>query len=555
MNEFLADEIATQRRIVSSLKAEIFGIDKTFKSKYIRDFYNEFRDYRRLCTIDEVIDRASRADIVYFGDYHPLKESQDFVLRLMEELSKRGRKVVLAMELLYEHQQPLLDRWMKGVISEEEFLKQIDYDSEWGFSWESYRRIFLSAKDPFVPIFGIDSEPREHLRYIRRRDLISAKRISNIIRFFPGYLVLVVIGESHLASNHLPAFVRKYVGKRIKEITILQNVDEIYWKLLSEGEENTEAVEISDRHYCIFTASPIIKYHSYLEVINEWVEGVESEGSIQLLEGMLETLVLFLRTAGMEFAGKERRKIKELASEMFPEVVCYRTYASFNSFLRKRRISSAGVLVAREALKYFGVLYVPEINTILVREFDSLNAAREISRFVYYLLQGRVGTKRKGLTSKVDRFYAFVLEEAISQLGSRIINPTDSFCMEPYIFSVIDSRGRVKGKFDGFTYAETKEIVKIIKYHLKREKNSKGRLRISKKLAKIASLGIRKRHVIARGLGFILGEGIFKGFNTGKVRYSDIVKLITYDLCTPGFAFEMFCDLSKKTSSYNFFRE
>ena len=130
MNEFLADEIATQRRIVSNLKAEIFGIDKTFKSKYIRDFYNEFRDYKRLCTTEEVIDRASRADIVYFGDYHPLKESQDFVLRLMEELSKRGRRVVLAMELLYEHQQPILDRWMKGVISEEEFLRQIHFLQE-----------------------------------------------------------------------------------------------------------------------------------------------------------------------------------------------------------------------------------------------------------------------------------------------------------------------------------------------------------------------------------------------------------------------------------------
>ena len=183
-----------------------------------------------------------------------------------------------------------------------------------------------------------------------------------------------------------------------------------------------------------------------------------------------------------------------------------------------------------ERIAVLRLTYLETDSAVRFRSFDSLNAAREISRFVYYLLQGRVGIRRRGLTSKVDRFYAFVLEEAISQLGSRIINPTDSFCMDPYLFSVIDSRGRVKGKFDGFTYGETKEIVKIMKYHLKRERNSKGRLRMSKGLVKIASLGIRKRYVIARGLGFILGEGIFRGFNTGKVKYSDIVKLITYNI-------------------------
>ncbi|MCX5754344.1 MAG: ChaN family lipoprotein, partial [Candidatus Krumholzibacteria bacterium] len=200
----IEDEIRANRRVIARLKREIFGVDKTHKSRYIREFQSEFRSFRSIARAGEVIDEASRRDIVYFGDYHPLDASQDWVLRLMKELSARGRKVVLALEMLYVHQQDSLDRWMKGTIGEAQFLDAIDYRSEWGFDWRSYRRIFELAKDPFIPIFGIDSEHRDHLKFIRRRDRLAAQRIGTIRKFFPEHLILVVIGESHLASNHLP---------------------------------------------------------------------------------------------------------------------------------------------------------------------------------------------------------------------------------------------------------------------------------------------------------------------------------------------------------------
>ena len=167
-------EIETHRRLISRLKREIFGADKTHHSRYIKEFNAEFRRFRRVTTAQAVIDRAAKADIVYFGDYHPLESSQDWVLRFMRDLAARGRKVVLALEMLYVHQQEHLDRWMQGSMTEEEFLETIDYRSEWGFSWSSFRRLFELAKDPFIPIFGIDSGPREHLRYIRRRDRLAA---------------------------------------------------------------------------------------------------------------------------------------------------------------------------------------------------------------------------------------------------------------------------------------------------------------------------------------------------------------------------------------------
>ena len=104
-------EIAEQRLVIQRLKREIFGVDKTSRSSYIRDFLSEFSSYEAVCTTEEVLDRASKSDIVFFGDYHPLEESQEWLLRLMTEMVARGRKVVLAIEMLYVQQQEQLDRW------------------------------------------------------------------------------------------------------------------------------------------------------------------------------------------------------------------------------------------------------------------------------------------------------------------------------------------------------------------------------------------------------------------------------------------------------------
>jgi len=534
------------------LKREIFGIDKTFRSRYIKDFHGEFRDFRKICTVDDVIDRAARADIVYFGDYHPLRESQEMVVRLMREFVARGRKVVLAMEMLFEHQQPILDRWMKGEISEEEFLEEIDYYSEWGFDWENYRKIFLAAVDPFIPIFGIDAEPREHLTYIRKRDAIAARRIANILKFFPGCLVLVVIGESHLASNHLPAAVRRIVSGGVKEVTIVQNIDEIYWKLLREGRENAEAVLIDENRFCIFTASPMVKYQSYVEILNRWIDGRGTESFLPLLEQMVETLIYFLKRAGID-SDSAGRPLREAANEDFPELVYQSTYSSFNSYLRRRKVSSRGTLVARESLRHFGLIYMPEVNSILVMDFNALNAAREMSRFVYHLLHGKVGKKLRGVSDRVDRFYIYVLEETVVQLGGRIIDPAGGY-HESYIFSTVGPRGVVSEPFRGMSLGETRELVGFLKYHLRRERSLKGIPRLSRKIAHIASMDIKKRFHLVKALGFILGEAVFESFNTGRLKYADIAGLFSPGIYGPGVSFRTYFELSSRTGSYNFLK-
>lgn len=546
----ISTEIAEQRRLIQQMKREIFGIDKTTRSSYIKDFIYEFSTYDRICTTAEVLDRAARSDIVFFGDYHPLEESQEWVMLLMTELVARGRKVVLAMEMLYVQQQEQLDRWMKGMLSEGEFLEQIDYRTEWGFDWDSFKRIFELAKDPFIPIFGIDAEPRDHLRYVRQRDRMIANRIKNIRRFFPGYLILVMIGESHLASDHLPAEIEKACDEKLERTIIIQNMDEIYWSLLREGMEHIDAVRIDEGKYCIFSASPMVKYQSYRRIIDKWVEGEGADSFVPVLEEMVGYIISFLIGPKKSFNVTIDGNDFESLDDIFPEIHCRQTYKSFASFLRSLKMSQLAVVSVTESLRRYGVSYVPGLNMFLILKYSSSAAAMEASRFVLSAMRGRMGKWRGRRKSVEERFYEFVLEETLSYVGAKIVDSTiDCTRMDP-LLKVIDGRGIVRDSVPGFSLAETRAMVRMLAYHFRRDRSRAGIARVTEPLRAILRLGIKKRQLIIRALGHTLGEAIYEAHYAGRVSKAEIRGLFERRADRPGEAKRKYSEWVKRVKPF-----
>ncbi len=541
-------EIRAQRAVIRSLKKEIFGIDKTSKSSYIREFHSELSGYRKICPKEEILERAAGSDIVYFGDYHPLDASQKLALDLLAELKERGAKVVLALEMLYEYEQETLDRWMKGAMSEEEFLEAINYRSEWGFSWESYRRFFEAAKDPFVPVFGIDSEPRDQLRFIRRRDRMIARKIASIRNFFPGHTILVVIGESHIASNHLPEDVRKIIGGRLKETTIVQNIDEIYWRLLRKGRQDAEAVQVGAGRYCVFTASPMIKYQSYRRMIDLWTEGAECDIQTPSMGEMFDNILNFIAggrgclevTVGEDWC--------EPVGSVVPEIHCGTTYKAISAHLRSLGMTQKGVLAAAENLKRSGMSYIPVVNKLVIQHFDLVCAAREAARFVLYAMRDEIGPQRKIRRTMEDRFYAFVFEEALCTLGARLVNPVISCGGPGELFEAMGESGSVVGPLPGMTLTETREAAALLRYHIACEKTG-GKMSTGK-MKRIHRLSIRKRLWIVKALGRTLGDALYSGFHDGKVSVEELQVLFRERFDREGGATPLYLEWVRRLRPY-----
>lgn len=290
----LREITALQREAVRRIQTDIGEIHPSPSRKYIQEFSAEYRDFDSICDPAEVLDRAADSNLVWIGDYHALAKSQTFVVDMLRALGSRGVELALAVEPVFGRSQDVLDSWMSDEISEETFLDRIHYYEEWGCDWAGYKAMFEAAKGLGIPVYGVDCHPRSDMRSIGRRDLGVARRVARLIEKHPDRTLLVVFGESHLATRHLPARVRGILERKdvpLRDIVVLQNVDALYWKLQESGEGCTRAVKVRTDCYCVFNATPIEKYESFRQYLHKCIEE-DSSGDWTLLAQTLSEIMM-----------------------------------------------------------------------------------------------------------------------------------------------------------------------------------------------------------------------------------------------------------------------
>jgi hypothetical protein len=285
-----------KREAVRRIQTEIGEIHPSPSRKYIQDFTDEFEQYESVCSPDDVVQDALRATLVWIGDYHALVKSQLYVVELLRQIAEYTPKLALAVEPVFARNQDVLDRWMAGAISEQEFLERIRYFEEWGCEWSGYKAIFDAARELRIPVYGVDCHPRNDMRSIGRRDLSVARRIARLVKTDPEQTLIVVFGESHLASNHLPGRVRTILSRKgltVEELVILQNVDALYWKLQEAGLVDARAVRVRGGCYCVFNATPIEKYESFRQYLHKCIEEDSTGDWTLLAQTLVEVMVNF----------------------------------------------------------------------------------------------------------------------------------------------------------------------------------------------------------------------------------------------------------------------
>jgi hypothetical protein len=286
-----------KRAAVRRIQSDICELDASPSRKYIQEFNREFQTFQSVCEPRDILEKASQANLVWIGDYHALERSQTYAAQFIRALAGRGVPVAVAVEPVFARAQETLDQWMADKISEDEFLERTRYHEEWGCDWTGYRTIFETARDLHIPAYGVDCHPRNDMRSIGRRDLGVARRIVGIMEKNPSRTLVVIFGESHLATNHLPARVRAILErKRIpaNQMLILQNVDTVYWNVQESGFHEAQAVRLSDNAYCVFNATPIEKYESFRQYLHKCIEEDSSGDWTLLAQTLIEVMTDFL---------------------------------------------------------------------------------------------------------------------------------------------------------------------------------------------------------------------------------------------------------------------
>lgn len=119
-------------------------------------------------SIDGMIEMLSGARLVSVGETHDNLNDQRVELTVVRELHRRfPGKVAVGMEMFREPQQAVLDRWVRGELTELEFLKASKWYETWGFDFGAYRDLLLFAKENRIDVIALN--PSKELQEAVRR--------------------------------------------------------------------------------------------------------------------------------------------------------------------------------------------------------------------------------------------------------------------------------------------------------------------------------------------------------------------------------------------------
>ena len=118
----------------------------------------------------EAAERMADKRLVLVGESHTDINFHRAQLRIIQELHKAGRKVLLGLEMFPYTQQEFLTAWSNGEYTEEEFLEAANWYDAWGYHWNYYREIFVFARDNGIPVYGLNP-PREVIAAVRKKGI------------------------------------------------------------------------------------------------------------------------------------------------------------------------------------------------------------------------------------------------------------------------------------------------------------------------------------------------------------------------------------------------
>src|ERR1039457_3256482 len=117
-----------QRIILRQLKKSVLRLEgeSTPESiRYYQAYKREFNNYRKISNKSELLKSAQEADIIFGADFDPFAQSQRTHLRILRELVKNKKPVVLALEAIDSKFQSAVEAYLDGEITDKDFLKKI----------------------------------------------------------------------------------------------------------------------------------------------------------------------------------------------------------------------------------------------------------------------------------------------------------------------------------------------------------------------------------------------------------------------------------------------
>ncbi|MBF0454360.1 MAG: ChaN family lipoprotein [Magnetococcales bacterium] len=119
---------------------------------------------------EQSYDQLALQRVVLVGESHDDLHHHQVQLQVIQALHQRREQIAIGLEMIPQHLQPQLDRWVRGELEEGDFLDAISWYSTWGFDAELYLPIFRFAQQHRTPLVALNIK-REVVHQVRMKGL------------------------------------------------------------------------------------------------------------------------------------------------------------------------------------------------------------------------------------------------------------------------------------------------------------------------------------------------------------------------------------------------
>jgi len=544
---------AAQLHAIASVEREIRAIDPAAGRKYLRDFREAYRSYEKVLALSDVSTEIAKAGIVLVGDYHALPSSHRYLASLLRVPDFRPRPVVLGVETIFSRDQHILEEWHRGEIDEDELRQRIRFDLDWGYDWTPFYELLSAAREHGTSIYGLDCMPREDLRKIGARDRHAADKITGLRQRHSNALIMVLFGESHLAPQHLPALLQQQLPAE-PMLTVLQNVDALYWRAAGEASDRVEAVQVRkdvrENVLCVFNATPLEKYENYRLCLDRWGRS-DSDNDRHApdlgptLYNLVDGMVRFL---GINQYSSHNTTQPRLLVDLMPEVYSRSSDALLRQLLSRKGFTAERRRSLLRQVRERGSVYLTPINAVYVRQFRMTSSAEDATRFLHQacrglpnLCNGKPTAPAPGTESldKDDAFYMAVFEHALAFFGSRILHPARPALRDADLADLFDVTREDLEQQTSLPFADAVETLDFLTRH--REQDFRA--------AQAPAFTGRKHEYAAEQLGYLTGNDLYDAYLEGRLTTAALRRLFLTHIEQPGVAREAYIQLRTRLCS------
>ncbi len=119
-----------------------------------------------------IVERARGARFVFVGESHDQAAHHIVQALIIRALAEFGRDVVVGFEMFTRDNQANLAPWTTGRWSQEQFIENASWKTQWGFDYALYEPIFKVVRAYKLPMVALNV-PRDWVRQVGRTGLTA----------------------------------------------------------------------------------------------------------------------------------------------------------------------------------------------------------------------------------------------------------------------------------------------------------------------------------------------------------------------------------------------